>query len=414
MRVLFLLAYYYPETAASIYLFDNLIEELTKKGHEVELVCPTPSRGLDVNEAARYKDKLEESLFGGKLKIHRFSLSNEGDGTLKRFWRYFVSLPQYVRLSKKIKDIDVIFCESTPPILCLAARRIRKQKKVPLIYNLQDIFPDSLELTGIVSKKSLIYKFGSWIEKMEYAAADKIITISKDFKENILSKGVPESKIEVVYNWVDEQAVVSVSRETNVLFDRYGLNREMFYITYCGNIGLSQNMDLLLKTAKELEINKDIQFVLIGNGAYKEQLEHKIENEGIKNITLLPFQPYEEISQVFSLGDIGLVISKPGTGNGCVPSKTWSIMSASRPVLANFDDCELREIIEIGNSGIFTKAGDKKAFKEAILTLYNNRSLCLEMGQNGRRFVLNNLTRSIGTQKYVEVIQTMIKKSTIL
>lgn len=408
MKVLFLLAYYYPETAASIYLFDNLIEELTKQGYEVDLICPTPSRGVDKKVAAEYTDKLEEIIFGGKVNIHRFKLSDEEDGTLKRFWRYFVSLPKYIKLSKQIKDVDVIFCESTPPILCLAAERIKKQKKVPLVYNLQDVFPDSLELTGITSKKSLVYKIGSWIEKKEYSAADKIITISKDFKENILAKGVPENKIEVVYNWVDEQAVVSVPRKENVLFDRYGLNRDKFYITYCGNIGLSQNMELLVKTAKELESYNDIQFVLVGNGAYKEQLEQIIESEGINNIKLLPFQPYEEISHVFSLGDISLVISKPGTGNGCVPSKTWSIMSASRPVLANFDDCELREIIETGNSGIFTIAGNKTAFKDAILELYNNRSLCLEMGQNGRRFVMNNLTRTIGTQKYIEIINNMI------
>ena len=131
---------------------------------------------------------------------------------------------------------------------------------------------------------------------------------------------------------------------------------------------------------------------------------------------------------MFSLGDAGLVISKPGVGENSVPSKTWSIMSASRPVLANFDENELKEIVN-GESalrqaqgpqaqgpqtkkpcGIFTKAGDKEAFKEAILTLFNNRELCNEYGRNGRQFVMDNLTKEVGTQKYVNVIKSVVKQ----
>ena len=162
----------------------------------------------------------------------------------------------------------------------------------------------------------------------------------------------------------------------------------------------------------------DVQLVLIGEGAYKAQVEKIVAEKNLSNVTILPFQPYEDISHVFSLGDAGLVISKPGVGENSVPSKTWSIMSASRPVLANFDENELKEIVD-GTSvssttgkpcGIFTKAGDKEAFKEAILTLYNNPELCKEYGRNGRRFVMDNLTREVGTQKYVDVIKSFEKK----
>ena len=127
-------------------------------------------------------------------------------------------------------------------------------------------------------------------------------------------------------------------------------------------------------------------------------------------MTMLPFQPYEDISHVFSLGDAGLVISKPGVGANSVPSKTWSIMSASRPVLANFDENELKSIVENNNCGIFTKAGDKETFKEAVLKLYGDRELCKEMGKNGRQFVMDNLTKEVGTQKYVDVIKSFEKK----
>ena len=169
-------------------------------------------------------------------------------------------------------------------------------------------------------------------------------------------------------------------------------------------------MDMLLEVAKALEANEDIHFVLVGNGAYLEEVKSIIAERGIGNVTLLPFQPYEDISHVFSLGDVSLVISKSGVGENSVPSKTWSIMSASRPVLANFDENELKTIIEDHHCGIFTKAGDKVAFTDAILKLYHDRELCKELGRNGRQFVLDNLTKEVGTQKYVDVIKSFEKK----
>ena len=227
-----------------------------------------------------------------------------------------------------------------------------------------------------------------------------------------MAKGVPEDKIVVVYNWVDQNAVVDVPREENSLFDKYALDRSKYYVTYSGNIGLTQNMDMLLEVAQELESEvPDIHFVLIGEGAYKKQAETIVKEKKIGNVTFLPFQPYEDISLVFSLGDAGLVISKPGVGANSVPSKTWSIMSASRPVLANFDENELKDILAGNECGIFTKAGDKEAFKQSVITLYENRELCKQYGKNGRQFVMDNLTREVGTQKYVDVIKSVVAES---
>jgi glycosyltransferase involved in cell wall biosynthesis len=302
-----------------------------------------------------------------------------------------------------------MFIASTPPFQGALAGMIKKFTHRPLVYNLQDIFPDSLVGTGLAKKGGFLWKIGRVIENFTYRNADKIIVISEDFKRNIMAKGVPEDKIVVVYNWVDEEAVKHVPREENVLFERYGLDKNKFYITYSGNIGLTQNMDMLLDVAKELESETEIQFVLIGEGAYKNRVKEIIAERNIINVTLLPFQPYEEISHVFSLGDVGLVISKPGVGENSVPSKTRSILSASRPVLANFDENELKTIVNENQCGIFTKAGDKEAFKQAILELYRDKERCPQLGRNGRKFIMENLTRAVGTQKYVDVIKSFEK-----
>ena len=214
----------------------------------------------------------------------------------------------------------------------------------------------------------------------------------------------------MVYNWVDQNAVVNVDRSENKLITKYGIDPSKFYIEYSGNIGLTQNMDMLLDVMKELkDSHPEIGLILVGEGAYKKQVEEIVKRDSLSNVIMLPFQPYEDISHVFSLGDVGLIISKPGVGANSVPSKTWSIMSASRPVLANFDENEIKSILSDNSCGIFTKAGDKDAFKNAIIKLYENRDLCKEYGQNGRKFVMQNLTREVGTQKYVDVIKSVVK-----
>ena len=414
MKILMLPTYFNPEQAASNYLSDNRDEAFAVAGFNMVNHVPTPCRGISSETRKKYSQKefRKQTILNGHYHINRFPLYSEGKNPIMRAIRY--SLCSLIQLFKAIqtKDIDCIFLVSTPPIQGVLGGVLKKIKKVPFVYNLQDIFPDSLAGTGLAKKDGLLWKIGRVIENFTYRNADKIIVISEDFKKNIMEKGVPEEKIVVVYNWVDQNAVVDVPRKQNKLFDKYGLDRSKFYIEYSGNIGLTQNMDMLLEVMAELQVSyPDINLVLVGEGAYKAQVEKIVAEKQLKNVHLLPFQPYEDISYVFSLGDAGLVISKPGVGANSVPSKTWSILSASRPVLANFDENELKQIVEKHNCGIFTKAGDKEAFKQSILALYNNRELAVEMGKNGRQFVMDNLTREVGTQKYVDVIKSVVAEA---
>lgn len=411
MKILMLLAYFYPEKAASNYLDENRNQAFVNEGFDILAYVPTPCRGISLEERMEFckKKHRQETLYDGHMNLFRFSMYPEGKNPILRALRYgFCWISQFY-YGLRAKDISCVYLSSTPPIQGMIGALLKKIKKVPFIYNLQDIFPDSLVNNGLAKKDRLLWKIGRLIENFTYKNADKIIVISEDFKKNIMDKGVPENKIVVVYNWVDQNAVVDIPRKKNKLFDVYGLNRDKFYITYNGNIGMSQNMDMLMDVAADLMSNSDIQFVLVGEGAYLENIKHMKTERRLDNVHILPFQPYEDISHVFSLGDVSLVISKPGTGAASVPSKTWSIMSASRPVLANFDENEIKEILVNNRCGIFTKAGDKKAFEDAILQLYENRELCHEYGKNGRRFVMDNLTREVGTKKNVDVIKSVVK-----
>lgn len=411
MKVLQLTGYFLPEKAASIYLVENRLEAFANEGFDMVIHASRPTRGLSDEEYAEYKNRKEEMMYDGKLRVHRFAMYREGKNPVLRAMRYSFNWIIQLWYGLTEKNVDCVYLESTPPIQGLLGSLLKIFRNIPFVYCLQDIFPDSLAGTSLAKKGGLLWKIGRVIEDFTYKYADKIIVISEDFKKNIMAKGVPEDKIVVIYNWVDQNAVVDIPREKNKLFDKYNIDREKFYIEYSGNIGLTQNMDMLLEVMKELKTtHPDIGLVLVGEGAYKAQVEEIVKRDDLTNVTMIPFQPYEDISHVLSLGDAGLVISKPGVGANSVPSKTWSIMSASRPVLANFDENELKDILVGNECGIFTKAGDKDAFKRSIIKLYENRDLCKEYGRNGRQFVMDNLTREVGTQKYVDVIKEVCNK----
>lgn len=410
MKILELPAYFYPERMSSSHLDDNLREALANAGIEMAIYCPTPTRNITAEMRKEYRNKKYDKMYDGKATVHRFSLYGEGKNPLLRAMRYTIScIMQFNRavFAKDAKSCDVMFITSTPPIKGAMAGIAKILNHKPIVYNLQDIFPDSLVGSGLAKRGGLLWKIGRAIENFTYRNSDKIIVISEDFKKNIMAKGVPEEKIEVIYNWVDEKSVRPVAKDDNPLFEEFGLSREKFTIVYAGNLGNAQNISIVLDAAYMLP---EVQFAVFGTGGLESEIRSRIEKEGLMNVHLNPLQPMERVSQVYSLGDACIVSCKEGLGGSAMPSKTWTIMSCGRPVVANFDEGELKEILENNDCGLFSHAGNVQEFVEAIKLLENNTDRCVSMGKNARRFIEDNLTKEVGTKKYVDVIKSFEKK----
>ena len=411
MKILKLPPYYAPEQISSSHLTNDLEQAYVEAGYELEIYCPTPTRGVSEEVRSIYKNKKYEEKFDGKIKIHRFPMFREQKNTVLRALRYIlVNLIQFYK-GCRAKDIDLIMASSTPPTQGLMCSFLKKIKGVSFVYTLQDVFPDSLVNAKMTKKGSLIWKIGRKVEDFTYRCADKIIVISEDFRNNIIQKGVPEDKIVVIPNWVNTDNVYPVNREDNILIERYGLNPNLFYISYCGNIGYSQNMELLIDVARDIcHILPNVKFLLIGEGAAKEYVKKLINTYNLNNIITLPFQPYEDIAHVFSIGDVGLIISKPGVGGSSVPSKTWSIMAASRPILASFDDSsELTKIIKTENCGIAVDSGNKDSLKKAVFEMVKNRDKLKVMGNNGFYYTNNIINKNRCINSYLKLLSLFNK-----
>ena len=407
MKVIFPFSYYYPEQCAGIFVVDDLMHRLAAEGDESVIYVPTPTR--NVREGVEWKRK--EVHCDDKMVVKRFRMYGEGKNPLLRALRYCFC--ELVYLHHLLCDkYDVAFIDSTPPIQGLKLPIVRLFRKCPVVYNAQDLFPDTLSGTGLATKGGLLWKIGSWVARVTFNNTDKIIAISEDIKRTLVEeKGIPADKVVVVYNWVDSDAVVPIAKEENPLFEEFGLNREKFHVVYAGNLGNAQNINIVVDAAARLRDNENVEFVVFGSGGLESDIRARIETEGLKNLRLLPLQPVERVKYVYSLGDVCLVSCKEGLGGSAMPSKTWSILSCGRPVLANFDEGELQMILTKNQLGVFTKAGDLEGFVEAISQLAAEHEKCEKMGARGRQFILDNLTKDAGTRKYAEVLRSVCKKT---
>lgn len=414
MNILFLTSYFAPEVFSSSYLGQNRFQAFAEHGHDMVVYTPTPTRGISDEIRREYKHRKVEKLYDGKMTVHRFPLMREGRNPIGRAMRYALGcIKQFNRgvFARDARRCDVMFISSTPPIQGAMAALIKKIRGIPMVYNLQDIFPDSLVGTGLAKQGSFLWKVGRVVENFTYRNSDKIIVISDDFKKNIMAKGVPEHKIEVIYNWVDEKAVVPIAKSDNILYEELGLSRKDFHIVYAGNFGNAQNIDVIIRAAQRLQDYPDVVFTLFGTGGLKDDFEKMAQELKLKNVRFFPLQPYDKVSYVYSLGDVGIVSCKKGIGKGAMPSKTWSIMSAGTAVVANYDtDTDLQEIITQNKVGLFSEADNITDLADAIRYLYDNRGLCEEYGRNARNFIENNLTKEIGTKKMVAVIESLKQK----
>lgn len=406
-HILFLNPYYLPEITADTHLEQDLIQALIKRNTIITIICPIPSRGVSKKIRREYSKRKKEKI-SNNLTIIRFWSPIERKNPILRAFRYFYTNIRTISLAKKIEDVDVVYCISTPPTQGVVAAKVTKYLKkkksvVRFIYNVQDLFPQSLVNTRLSKEKSLFWKIGLAISKYSYKSADRIITLSDHFKDNICEIGVPKSKISVISNWIDLKMVKPVDRANNPLIEKFNLNRDSFIVVYAGNFGVSQGVEMLYDVCERLIEYRDISFVFFGSGALFDQMKNKLQD--LDNVSIHGLQPVEDVSFVYSLGDLNLIMCKKGTGKTGMPSKLWSMMACNRYIIASFDkDSDLaREIIN-SQAGIVVDPGDPVELSSAILDRYQNWKKSRTTEQDFRKYVQQNADKDSCVNKYLSII----------
>ena len=401
MRILFLDAYFEPEQIAFTHLENDLLEGLVDAGHEVEIVCPTPTRGVSAEVVQKYKNKRQETLYDGNVHVTRFKAPQEGKNPLIRALRYFWCNLRTYQIGKRARKIDVVFANSTPPTQGWISGMVAKKLKASFVYSLQDIFPDSLVTTGLTKKDSLLWKIGRKLEYATYGSCDKIIVISESMRENLLQKGLQEERLQVISNWIDLDAIQPIAKEKNSLFDEFGISRDKFIVLYAGNFGAAQGAEIVLDVAEQLQKDHDIQFVIFGGGAEYHQAKERAKM--LPNVFIHPLLPQDRVSEVYSMGDVALITCKKGVGKSGMPSKIWSIMACDTPIIASFDlNSELTEIIKKSQAGVVVEAEDLEELQENIVRF--KKSINCNTTK-GRLYIEENADKEKCVRAYMDIMQ---------
>ncbi|WP_028783984.1 glycosyltransferase family 4 protein [Thalassobacillus devorans] len=411
MKILMLRPNYFPEVAGGTRLAKDLVDDLIAAGHQVEMITPFPVK-VDEKVKREYKAKKNEVAQDGSLAIRRIDVPIEEKSFPRRIVKaLFVFLGMY-RKGLASKNPDLIMTISMPPFIGPLGSILGKTKKVPVVYWEQDIISKSIKKDSKIGNwllKTLMKKVIRTLETFTVKTSTHTIAISNKFKNYHLQEDkLNPEKISTIYNWIDTSQVNYVKRENNELFQELGLDKDKFYVTYCGNIGYPHNLETFIEAAKKLESYPDIEFLIFGEGSRKEAIQRHREKLNAQNVKMYPLVPLDKASLAYSIGDISIVIGQAGTSENGFPSKTWSIMSAARPVVSSFDiDSELTNIIRDNEAGIAVPPEDSNALKEAILTIYHDRSLIDQMGRNGLNYVENNISREETTAEIIDLFETL-------
>lgn len=254
--------------------------------------------GYKVVRFVAVRDDKEEDYKYGYENIEYFKYKRKESSHSNIISRYIRDTLTNIREARGImkSDADVLFEDVS--YSSFWSVRAAKKKGMRVIAMLQDVWPDNAVQSHIISERSFLYKFFEMWQKLVYKYADRLICISDDMKDFIISKGVPSDKIDVVYNWGYSDDVVDIPWEKNEFVKKYNLDKNKFYAIYAGNIGKMQNVEIVVNAAKELQNREDIQFLIIGDGVRKEVIEEMAT--GLKNVIMLPMQPSELATHIYS------------------------------------------------------------------------------------------------------------------
>lgn len=390
---------FYRKPNPSFHLMVSMIEDILNAGHRVYFIGIS-EEGLEKH--------IPECLLN--REGFKFRLVNQQHVSKTRFIKRYLSGVSYAFKARKflkefIPQCDVIFVRSSPTVAfnLLFVNRYKKKQKV--ILNIQDMFPGASIATGVMKNavlKFLFYKF----QKIAYIKSDCIVAISNDMKKKLTEEKVPEEKIRVIVNWYDDKSVQEVAWEENRFVRKYNMSKDIFYVQYAGTMGLVFDYKTVLDVAEKLRDYSDIRIQMIGEGSQKSKFTEEARQRNLSNISFLPLEPQEMVSDVYSACCVCFIPLKKNVIGNCVPSKAALLMACRRPIITSVDEnCDYYNMINSNKIGIAVPNDRLDEAVAAILRLYKNRNECGEMGINGYNFGYKAYSRSLNMSEYIKLFE---------
>lgn len=379
---------------------------LVARGFDVEVVTGFPNYpGGKIYSGYRQKLLHKEIVDG--IKITRVPLYPSHDGSARgRVANYlsfaFSALLYCVFLARKP---DVIYVYHPPLTIGITAGITRAVRGVPVVYDIQDMWPESLRASGMVGNERFL-SFAEKVCQWVYRHVDKITVISPGFKRCLLERGVPDSKVEVIYNWCDESAVLGNESDSRGSSKGEGY----FDVLFAGNMGKGQGLDSVLDAAEILLARGSrVRFKFLGGGVEVDRLKKSASDRSLSNVIFVPRVPMSEVGPIMNEADALLVHLKDNPlYRITIPSKTQAYMAVGKPILMAVpgDAADLVEAAKCGTSAI---SEDANSIANAADFLSKQPPDALaQMGDNARSYYGRTLSMRVGADRFAQVFRQLV------
>jgi glycosyltransferase involved in cell wall biosynthesis len=305
---------------------------------------------------------------------------------------------------------DVIISSSPQLLVGLSGWWISFTRQVPFVFEVRDLWPESLTAVGVGDENSLLHHVLAAIAKFLYERSDRIVVVTPAFREHLMRHWrVPEEKIAIVENGVETDLFAPASSASNDALRRDLGAEGKFLASYIGTMGNAHGLETLLTSAAQLQHNRNVLFLLLGEGAEKERIKTLAQSRGLTNVRFLDQQPREKIPAFISASDACLVLlKKTEVFKTVIPTKMLEFMSCARPVILGVDG-QARQILEEAGAGIVIEPENAVALVAAISQLSSNRELGTAMGEKGREHILRNFSRHRTAEKYLALLESLVR-----
>ncbi len=384
MRILFQVLHYLPDGGPSAPLFGMLCEALVKRGHRVTVVAAAPhypsGRVQEQYRGFRVRRSIENGVHVVRIPVPSVNRSRLPQRAMQ--WLFY-QIGSVVSTWRETFDIGVYGGPTLTTWLPFAYRTV--VRKTAAVYSIADVYPQ-VGITLGIFRWPWVVSLVSAMEKFFLSRSAYVRILSESFTLPLKDLGVPEEKMILIYDWVDT-ALIQPGPKDNRFAREQGLT-DKFVVMYAGNIGLSQGLENVLRAAQELNSHEDILFVLVGDGAGRERLENEARRMKLTNVIFLPFQPRPRLPEVLASADVSLVTLQKGITTGSLPSKSFSILSSGRPILASVDqDSDMARLVGRSQAGLTVPPEEPHLLVEALLSLKLAPDACRRMGIQGREYV---------------------------
>lgn len=401
-RVLLLTQWFDPEPTFKGLVFAR---ELVQQGFEVEVVTGFPNYpGGKVYPGYKIKWLQREMIDG--VRITRVPLyPNHNQSAIKRILNYvsFAGSSLFYGLFMA-KRADVIYAYHPPLTVGVAASLLRLIRRIPVVYDIQDMWPDTLRATGMVNNTLALAVVG-WVCQFVYRHVDRIVVLSPGFKRLLLSRGVPAEKMEVIYNWADEASLATPIEPEIVPIPDDG----RFKVLFAGNMGKAQALDAVIDAAALLQgCGAKACFVMLGGGVEVVRLQQRVEDMRLTNVVFLPAVPMSHVGALLQKADALLVhLRKDPLFEITIPSKTQAYMAVGKPLLmaVNGDAADL--VLESGG-GVVAASENPKALAAAVEKLSALPPDALsDMGMKAKAYYHKYLSLNVGASRFGEIFNVL-------